>query len=72
MLRGIENGRCLPRSDVGNQVAVRRALPGNAGASAVPTMKRIKKSVTSAMPTGKAATKPCTKVRRDQKKMLNA
>ncbi len=62
----------VPRSAVGNHVAVKRELPGNAGASAAPTRKSNANSVTTAMPTGKATTKPWNAVRIDQKKMLHA
>ncbi|MCY1445866.1 hypothetical protein D9M71_623980 [compost metagenome] len=42
----------VPRSAVGNQAATIRALPGNDGASAKPTMKRSMNRATIALATG--------------------
>jgi hypothetical protein len=60
----------VPRSEVGNQAATMRALPGKDGASARPTSRRSPKSATTAETTPKLPTKPCMKVKIDQSTKL--
>lgn len=63
----------VPRSAVGNQLATTFAFAGNAGASAMPTAKRIANSAATAS----AALPPspivlCSSVNADHRKMLPA
>ena len=62
----------VPRSLPGNQVATSRLLDGNAGPSANPTAIRSTNSATIAEANPKPPTKPCRKVKNDQRKIAQA
>lgn len=55
-----------PRSAVGNHAATMRLLPGNEGASAMPTRKRSTNKVVTAQATGTQPMNPCSTVNSDQ------
>ena len=56
----------VPRSCVGNHCDTTRALPGSAGASAMPTRKRSANSIVTATAPLTKATSPCAAVNSDQ------
>jgi hypothetical protein len=53
----------VPRSEPGNQAATMRALAGNDGDSARPTMKRMANSRLAAARPVKKPAKPCSAVK---------
>src|SRR6186713_2190435 len=57
----------VPRSELGNQVATRRAFPGNEGASASPSRKRSKKRPPITGTSGVNPTRACAVVNKDQR-----
>ena len=68
----LKKAEAVPRSEVGNQAAVMRALAGKTGASESPTRsRRLKRTATAVNPV-KKPTVPCSSVKADHRKIAAA
>ncbi|GJE45655.1 hypothetical protein AEGHOMDF_4855 [Methylobacterium soli] len=68
----LKKAEAVPRSLVGNQAAVMRALAGKTGASARPTQRRSVNSTATAEKPVKKPTAPCRSVKADHRKIAPA